>query len=83
MQWARLRILEVTSSFRLGDRVHDVAHIFRANQFLKLSVLVTRRVSEEPIKILANASGYHFNKPGNVTRSAWVRLPLLNLPAPS
>ena len=29
----------------------------RANQFLKLSVLVTRRVSEEPIKILANASG--------------------------
>ena len=29
MQWARLRILEVTSSFRLGDRVHDVAHILQ------------------------------------------------------
>ena len=24
-----------------------------------MEVLVTRRVSEEPVKILANASGYH------------------------
>ena len=31
----------------------------RAKQFFKLGVLATRRVSEEPVKILANASGYH------------------------
>ena len=31
----------------------------RANQFFKLGALATRRVSEEPVKILANASGYH------------------------
>ena len=30
----------------------------RVNQFLKLGVLVTRRVSEEAIKILTYASGY-------------------------
>ena len=31
-------------------------HVFfeRANQFLNLAVLVARRVSEEPLKILAN-----------------------------
>ena len=33
--------------------------VFRVNEFLKLRVLVTRRVSEEPAKILANVSGYH------------------------
>ena len=35
----------------------------RVNQFLKLGVLVTRRVSEEPVKILVNASGYQIKGP--------------------
>ena len=34
----------------------------RTNPFLKQGVLVTRRVSEEAVKILAYASGYHLKR---------------------
>ena len=37
-----------------------------ANQLLKPGVLVTRRVNEEPVKILANASGYHLKGLSNL-----------------
>ena len=37
----------------------------REDQLLKLGILVTRRVSEEPMKILANASGYQLAESTN------------------